>query len=61
MRAENRIEPNSKGTEEYITVFDEELLVGICDEEFVIQSGDSIRFKRIDHMTISITDRYSRT
>ncbi|MCH5584543.1 XRE family transcriptional regulator [Shimazuella sp. AN120528] len=38
-------EAHSEDTEEYITVFDGELTVGIGDEEFVVRSGDSIRFK----------------
>lgn len=38
-------EAHSEGTEEYITVFQGELLVRVNDEEFVIHPGDSIRFR----------------
>lgn len=38
-------EAHPAGTEEYITVFEGDLLVKISEEEFVICSGDSIRFK----------------
>jgi transcriptional regulator with XRE-family HTH domain len=34
-----------EGTEEYITVFEGELKLSVNDQQFVIKSGDSIRFK----------------
>lgn len=38
-------EPHSQGTEEFITVFDGELIIRIDNEEFTVKSGDSIRFR----------------
>ncbi|WP_028778820.1 helix-turn-helix domain-containing protein [Shimazuella kribbensis] len=38
-------ESHPEGTEEYLTVFEGELIVQVNDESFVIQSGDSIQFK----------------
>lgn len=34
-----------KGTEEFITVFDGELVIRVNDDEFRLKRGDSIRFK----------------
>jgi len=38
-------EAHKDGTEEYITVFDGELLIRVNEDEFRLKSGDSIRFK----------------
>lgn len=38
-------EAHRDGTEEYITVFDGELTVVVNDHEYIVKSGDSIRFK----------------
>lgn len=40
-----RAEPHMEGTEELITVFDGELTICVNDDEFIVTSGDSIRFK----------------
>ncbi|TCJ03898.1 helix-turn-helix domain-containing protein [Cytobacillus praedii] len=36
---------HGEGTEEFITVFDGELMIYVNDMEYTIKSGDSIRFK----------------
>jgi len=38
-------EAHKDGTEEFITVFDGELVIRINEDEFRLKSGDSIRFK----------------
>lgn len=38
-------EGHKEGTEEFITVFDGEVTIGVNDVEYTVKSGDSIRFK----------------
>lgn len=38
-------ESHPEGTEEYVTVFEGELVIKVDGEQIVLQSGDSIRFK----------------
>lgn len=38
-------EPHIEGTEEYITVYEGELTIRVDDLEYVVQNGDSIKFR----------------
>jgi len=38
-------DPHPQGTEEFITVFDGEMIVMVKDEEFAVAAGDAIRFR----------------
>lgn len=38
-------EPHPQGSQEFITVYSGELTVRVQDEEYTVQTGDSIRFK----------------
>ncbi|MFJ7732187.1 helix-turn-helix domain-containing protein [Lysinibacillus sp. NPDC097231] len=38
-------EAHKEGTEEFITIFDGELIISVNDTQYTLKSGDSIRFK----------------
>ncbi|MGE7840887.1 helix-turn-helix domain-containing protein [Lysinibacillus sp. NPDC093712] len=38
-------EAHKEGTEEFITVFEGELMIRVNDNEYILKNGDSIRFK----------------
>ena len=38
-------EPHPQGTQEFITVFSGEVSINMNNEEFIVTSGNSIRFK----------------
>ena len=44
-RFELSAEAHKDGTEESMTVFDGELVIRVNEDEFLLKSGDSIRFK----------------
>ena len=54
-------EPHEKGTEEYITVYEGELTIKIGKEEYIIKSGDSIKyFADQEHSYHNLTNKITK-